>query len=127
MTKAEKIQEALNKPFKVGDIVKVIYPYTDQVVTKAKKSKNTNIQLVDKVFEADFLTLHSIEDDNFVIDASKSTQRVPEHITLLSYKFLVLPKQYVFHNTFYVGENPFIQKPWKSLVKFISGDIESLL
>ena len=35
---AEKIQEALNKPFKVGDIVKVIYPYTDQVVTKAKKS-----------------------------------------------------------------------------------------
>jgi len=108
MTKAEKIQEALNKPFKVGDIVKVIYPYTDQVVTKAKKSKNTNIQLVDKVFEADFPTLHSIEDDNFVIDASKSTQRVPEHMTLLSYKFLVLPKQYVFHNTFYVGENPFI-------------------
>jgi hypothetical protein len=135
MTKQEQIEIKRNKPFEVGDYVKVTIPYTETVTKTVKVGRKNEVVTseVESRVEAkgDITAINdnvaTVEFNNIKTPTSKSF----EQIAISGYnqktfrRWLTLPIDYIEHTFNECGADPFA--PEKMRVQFNNKDISAFL
>lgn len=130
MKKQELIAKRLAEPILVGDEVTIKFDYLEIETSKVKvgrKYQEVKKEL-SKTFSLDLCKVIAVEEDWIIIKKDHSL-RVPDYDKFLRIGYEDVYKAHksiVSHSIFYIGANPFVEKPWNSGIDFRGCDMTSL-
>ena len=131
MTKQQQIEERMNKPFEVGDIVDINIDYEEnepKYEGKGKKRVLVNNH-VKKTCSFRGKIINKIDDNIFEV-FSENSPRMPIFITHRYEKhgkIANIHKCYMKHDFSDLGANPFVEYDWNAKITFYQSDIEHIL
>lgn len=130
MTKQEQITAKLSKPFEVGDIVNLVYPYVVTETTVKGKGKNKEtVQITkNKTFSSIGKILAIVGDKITITNNNSSSLPYNDNNIVKSYgdnNAITADKKFFEQNIDKCGSNPF--SPEKNNINFYNQDISTLL
>lgn len=124
MTKEQKIEEYLKKPFEVGDAVIAKIPFTTKSREKIKnKWIEKDIEGVDTLNGI----IHTIKEDTFTIKTRDSRKTYGDCVYLKDgEKLYEVSKSYVVYDTSHIGADCFITKDWNSKIEYWGSTLDNI-